>query len=111
MILPMKNQFLPLRIVCCVGFLRAFANIFFIYSPTIWQVNAWYPSYFVVGNTVAVIALGGLWVLRRWAFPVYAVYALFAQVVPLLLHRWDSSVLILPLLTLMVAAFYYRKMK
>jgi hypothetical protein len=111
MILPMKTQFLPLRILCVAGWFGAFGNIFQIYSPPVWQVGAWFPAYICVSTTVLVVALGGLWALRRWAIALYALYAVINQSVCLLLHQWSSAILILPVLTLAAVCFYYRKMK
>jgi hypothetical protein len=111
MILPMKNQFLPLRILCLAGWIGAFLNMLLMFSPAIWQVGNWYPAYVCASTTVAVVALGGLWALRRLAVPVYALYAAINQIVYLLIDRWNGAILILPVLTLAAVSFYYRKMK
>ncbi|HET9870214.1 MAG TPA: hypothetical protein VFR02_06955 [bacterium] len=105
------RSLLPLRLACVLGFLKAASNMAVIYSPTIWQVSNAYPAYFVAASTLSVVALGGLWALRRWGLWLYIAYALFAQAVPWMLHRWDSSILVLPAATLAVAAFYYRRLQ
>jgi hypothetical protein len=107
----MKTQFLPLRIICVAGWLGAFVNIYQIYSPPVWQVGNWFPAYISVSTAVVVVALGGLWSLRRWAIPVYFFYALVNQIVFIALHQWSSAILVLPFLTLLTTSFYYRKMK
>ncbi|MGH7739697.1 MAG: hypothetical protein ACREL1_06075 [bacterium] len=107
----MKSNRFPLQAVCLAGFIGAFLNMLLMFSPVVWNVGNWYPAFVCVSTVLEVIALGGLWLSRPWALPLYVLYAVLNQTVHLLIHRWRAAILILPLVTLSVAIFYIRKKK
>ena len=61
----------------------------------------WYPNYLVAYSIIAIGCVIGLWMMKRWAFIVFAIVAALNQVAMAFAGDWRPANLIL------VAVFYY----
>lgn len=99
-----------LKLVCVIGFIGAFLAMTLMFSPTVWQMGAWYPAYLSLSTVLVVLCLGGLWLMRREAVWAYAILTIVNQGVYYLAHQWKPVILILPVVILATAFFYYFEM-
>lgn len=108
---PMKSERpLLLTLICLLGFAACSFGMILVYTPAVLNIGKAYALFRSLSFTSLVVCYGGLWMMRRWGAWALAVCFVLNQLGCLYFGTWDKNTL-LPLLFLMVAAAYYRRMR
>jgi hypothetical protein len=85
--------------------------MYIILSPEVRQVSLWYPPYISISTLFLIFCLYGLWNMRRWSAWGLGAYFIVHASVSWALKLWTVNSWALALGLLLVAIFYYRRMK
>jgi hypothetical protein len=72
---------------------------------------SWFPVYYTLITTAAVIGIAGLWIMRKWGILVFAAAVAVEQVIIVSQQQWHVLSLLLPMMVLMVAAAHIHDMR
>jgi hypothetical protein len=74
------------------------------------QTPRWYPPFLSVYVLLSLVALAGIWMMKRNALYLYAAVVLVNQAVHLLIGRWNPLSLLLPLFLLAYGFVNFKRM-
>lgn len=101
----------PVIAVCLVWTaFTAFRFYNFLNSDTA-ALPDWFPVYYTLMTSVALLGIAGMWGMRRWGMLVFAAATAFEQVILVNQGHWHIVSLLLPMLVLIVAAAHIREMR
>ncbi len=99
-----------ITILCIIGFIGAAFAIPIVFSPLAKQIAPWYPPYVGAGVLIGVIALIGLWKMKRWGIYLYTGYFFITSIVLIASGLWSMTSAIVPLLVIIIGFSQYKKM-
>jgi hypothetical protein len=99
-----------LTFFCILGFIICFLGMILVISPEVQARGKLFAVYFSLNFAFLAVCLGGLWLMRQWAFWAYVGYFVVNQAVSFAFQVWSPQTL-MPLILLAVAVVYYRRME
>lgn len=69
-----------------------------------------FPAFTGILISLEFIAVVGVWYMKKWGLRVYLLTALLNQSLMIYIDNWSAIKLILPLLFIITASFFYKKM-
>jgi hypothetical protein len=101
----------PVIAICIVWAAFTAFRFFNFLNADMSLLPQWFPVYYTLMTTVAVIGIAGLWSMRKWGILVFAAAVAFEQVIIVSQQQWHIISLLLPMMVLMVAAAHIHDMR
>ena len=79
-------------------------------SPIFNDVAAWYRPYVALHMAIIVIALIGLWKMKRWGVLLYAFAVIEGQVALIMIGHWSTFALVFGVAILSAVLYYFPRM-
>jgi hypothetical protein len=99
-----------ITILCVYMTLGAIFNIPFIFSNAVRDVGVWYQSFMVLAVSGGIVAIIGLWKMKKWAVVFYVFMYLVANVVQWAMGIWNIYAAFYPALGIAIMFSQYTKM-
>ncbi len=98
-----------LSVLCILGFLGCFLNTISVFS-LVPNHSRWYTIYFTFATVFTVFCLYELWMMKKWAFWGFLIYALVDGFICWQMWDWNLKTLVFIPLILVTSLVYYRRL-
>ncbi|MDK9707026.1 MAG: hypothetical protein OEL83_08245 [Desulforhopalus sp.] len=99
-----------ITILCILGFIGVAFLVPKVFSTVAREIGFWYPPYLAIVGVVGLICNIGFWKMKKWGFYSYVLFVALNQIVMLSTGTWLPTALIVPVVVIIILAFYLRKM-
>lgn len=93
---------LAISAICVIGVINVIQMFNLILSPMAKQAGAVYPFYFSISVVIALLCIGGLWLLKRWAAFLYSAILICNQIALLVMGYWELTAAIIPVAIILI---------
>tara|TARA_B100000787_G_scaffold75889_1_gene55864 strand:- start:452 stop:1189 length:738 start_codon:yes stop_codon:yes gene_type:complete len=106
-----KKRPIAITVICVIGFIGAPFAISIIFNQDIaLQFGSWYPPYLGLSTVIGLVAMIGLWKMKKWSAYIYTGLVALNQVVLLAMGVWNIMAIIIPGIIIVIALTHVNKM-
>lgn len=99
-----------LTVICIISFVAEVLGFPTIFSPFIKKQGDFFPAFTGLLIAFEFISIVGVWYMKKWGVRIYLITAMLNQSLMIYIDNWSAFKLILPLIFIVIAAFFYKKM-
>ncbi len=99
-----------LTVICIISFAYAVLGFPTIFSPFIKKQGDFFPAFTGILIALEFISVVGVWYMKKWGVRIYLFTALLNQSLLIYIDNWAVFKIVLPIVFIGVAAFFYKKM-
>jgi hypothetical protein len=99
-----------LSVICIISFAAAILGFPTIFSPFVKKKGDFFPAFTGILIAFEFISVVGVWYMKKWGVRIYLLTAMLNQTLMIYIDNWSVTKIILPIIFVVIAAFFYNKM-